>query len=148
MIELSAFKKLMGEDEERLPLLTLDEFFPGNTAEDSIAPNQCGFGRPSLAEIWDMLQKIEAMPDMAWVRVSLHNDTEITEYDGKERLELRGDGIMVCTSLRASELEELVNCQWLCSGGAEERDTSHLDGLFSCRPPVPDGFHCLEIVWD
>ena len=46
MIELNAFKKLMAENDDRLPLLTLDEFFSGNTAEDSIAPNQWE-GRPS-----------------------------------------------------------------------------------------------------
>lgn len=33
MIELDAFKKLMAENDDRLPLLTLDEFFKGNTAE-------------------------------------------------------------------------------------------------------------------
>lgn len=52
MIELNAFKKLMNEDEDRLPLLTLDEFFSGNTEEDSIAPNQWEEGRPPIAEIW------------------------------------------------------------------------------------------------
>lgn len=51
MIELNAFKKLMEENDDRLPLLTLDEFFEGNTEEDSIAPNDCDFGRPSIAEI-------------------------------------------------------------------------------------------------
>ena len=39
MIELNTFKKIWEENEERLPLLTLDEFFDGNTEEDSIAPN-------------------------------------------------------------------------------------------------------------
>ena len=34
MIELDTFKKLMVENNDRLPLLTLDEFFEGNTAED------------------------------------------------------------------------------------------------------------------
>lgn len=35
MIELNTFKKILEENEERLPLLTLDEFFDGNTEEDS-----------------------------------------------------------------------------------------------------------------
>lgn len=55
MIELNAFKKLMEENDDRLPLLTLDEFFEGNTEEDSIAPNDCDFGRPSIAEIWELM---------------------------------------------------------------------------------------------
>ena len=148
MIELDAFQKIMDENEDRLPLLTLDEFFEGNTAEDSIAPNDWGFGRPPIAEIWDMLQKIELRPDIAWIRIELHNDTEIAAYDGKEVLELWGESVIVCTSMQAEELEELVNCQWLCSGGAEEWELSELDSLFSCRPPVPEGFHCFAIVWD
>lgn len=148
MIELNTFKKILEENEERFPLLTLDEFFKGNTSEDSIAPNQWEFGRPSLAEMWEMLQKIEVMPNIAWIRVTLHDDTKITEYRGKEVLNLAGDTIVVCTSIQASELEQLVNCKWLCSGGAEEIEPYILDSLFSCRPSVPDGFHCLEIVWD
>lgn len=95
-----------------------------------------------------MLQKIEGMRNVAWVRVALHDDTGIIEYEGKEMLELWGDEIIICTSVHASELEELVDCKWLCSGGAEEWKTSELDSFFSCRPPVPDGFQCFGIVWD
>lgn len=70
MIELNRFKRILEENEKHLPLLTLDEFFYGNTEEESIAPNQWGFGRPKLSEICDMLQKIELMPDIARVRVT------------------------------------------------------------------------------
>ena len=148
MIELNRFKKILDENNNRLPLLTLDEFFEGNMAEDSIAPNQYGFGRPSLAEIRNMLQQIELMPSIAWIRVTLHDDTEIAKYNGKEVLQLWGDTILICTSLQASELEKLVNCEWLCSDGTEECEISDLDSIFSCRPLIPDGFHCFEIVWD
>lgn len=51
MVELDTFKKLLEENEGCLPLLMLDEFFNGNTEEDSIAPNQWEFGRPTLSEI-------------------------------------------------------------------------------------------------
>lgn len=117
MIELNTFKKILEENEERLPLLTLDEFFDGNTEEDSIAPNQWEFGRPTLSEIRNMLQKIELMPDIAWVRVALHDDTEIVENNGKEELVLAGDTIVICTTILPAELEKLVNCEWLCSDG-------------------------------
>ncbi|MDD6468028.1 MAG: hypothetical protein PUF50_07615 [Erysipelotrichaceae bacterium] len=97
-----------------MPLLTLDEFFCGNAQEDSIAPNQGGFGRPSLAEIWDLFRKIELMPNVAWVRVALHDDTEIIEDHGTEVLSLSGESIVVCTDMKATELEEIANCEWLC----------------------------------
>ena len=38
-------------DEDHLPVVTLDEYFDGNAQEDSIAPNQWGYGRPTLREI-------------------------------------------------------------------------------------------------
>jgi hypothetical protein len=148
MIELNTFNKLTEENDGRLPLLTLDEFFEGNTEEDSIAPNDCGFGRPSIAEIWELMRELEKRPDIAWIRIELHNDTEITEYNGKEVLVLAGESPIICTSLSASELETLAKCRWLCSGGAEEWAASAIDSLFSCRPPVPDGFLCFAIVWD
>lgn len=148
MIKLNEFKKLMDENDDRIPFLTLDEFFEGNTAEDSIAPNQLGEGRPPIAEIWKLMRDLEKIPNVAWIRVELHDDTEIVEYDGKEVLVLAGESIIVCTSLPASELETLARCEWLCSGGAEEWEISALDSVFSRRPPVPEGFHCLAIVWD
>ena len=144
MIELSTFKKILEENEERLPLLTLDEFFNGNTAEDSIAPNQWGFGRPTLSEIWDMLQKLELMPNIAWVRVSLHDDTEIVENDGTEELVLAGDTIVVCTTILPAELEKLVNLEWLCADWVIKTKLK----IYSCVPPIPENFDCLEIVWD
>lgn len=147
MIELNTFKKILEENEERLPLLTLDEFFNGNTAEDSIAPNQWGFGRPTLSEIWDMLQKIALMPNIAWVRVSLHYDTEIVENDGNEVLNLAGDTIVLCTTILPAELEKLVNCEWLCCDGVITIKASELN-TYSCVPPIPENFDCLEIVWD
>ena len=147
MIELNTFKKLLEENEECLPLLTLDEFFNGNTEEDSIAPNQWGFGRPTLSEIWDMLQKIELMPNIAWVRVALHDDTEIGENNGAEELALAGDTIVICTTILPTELEKLVNCEWLCSDGVITIKVSELNN-YSCEPPIPENFNCLEIVWD
>ena len=141
------FKKILEENEERFPLLTLDEFFNGNTEEDSIAPNQWEFGRPTLSEIWDMLQKIELMPNIAWVRVALHDDTEIVENNGAEELVLAGDSIVICTTILPTELEKLVNCEWLCSDGVITIKASELN-IYSCVPPIPENFNCLEIVWD
>ena len=94
------------------------------------------------------MRELEKRPDVAWIRIELHNDTEIAEYDGKEVLVLAGESPIICTSLSASELETLARCEWLCSGGAEEWNESAMNRLFSCIPPVPDGFHCFAIVWD
>ena len=94
------------------------------------------------------MRGLEKRPDVAWIRIELHNDTEIAEHEGEEVLVLAGESLIVCTSLSAPELEIVARCEWLCSGGAEEWEESAMDSLFSCRPPVPDGFHCFAIVWD
>ena len=39
--------------------------------------DDCDFGRPSIAEIWELMRKLEKRPDVAWIRVELHNDTEM-----------------------------------------------------------------------
>lgn len=86
VIAPAKFKKMLDENDGRLPLLTLDEFFKDNTEEDSIAPNQWEYGRPTLAEIWNLLREIEQMPNVAWVRVALHDDTKIVRDGGDEAL--------------------------------------------------------------
>lgn len=147
MIALDTFKKIMDDFEGRLPLLTLDEFFDGNPNEDAIAPNQWGYGRPSLAEIWAVLQKAEALPNVAWVRVVLHFDTEIEERNGRESLELCGDTIALCTMAQPAEIEKWVNSEWLCADGIIALKDAELN-LFSCVPIIPEGFSCWAIVWD
>ena len=62
------------------------------------------------------MQTLEKKRRVAWIRIELHDDTEIAEYDGKKILVLAGESIIVCTSLPASELETLARCEWLCSG--------------------------------
>lgn len=147
MIKLDAIQKIMDENDDRLPLLTLDEFFEGNTAEDAIAPNDWGDGRPPIAEIWDMFRRIELRPEIAWIRVALHDDT-MESYNDTEDFTLYGDSVIICTSMQDAALEELADCERLCSGGAEEWELSDLDSIYCLRPPVPDGYQCFAIVWD
>lgn len=147
MIDINKFKQMLEGNEDRLPLLTLDEFFKGNIVEDSMAPNQWEFGRPTLSEIWEFLKKIESMHEVAWVRVALHYDTDIEEENGKEILVLAGEAIVICTTILPEKLEEIANCDWLCSDGVIEIDNYELND-YSYVPEVPKGFNCLEIVWD
>ena len=133
VIAPAKFKKMLDENDGRFPLLTLDEFFKDNTEEDSIAPNQWEYGRPTLAEIW--------------VRVALHDDTEIVRDGGDEALILVGDSIILCTDMDSGRLGKAVDCEWLCSDGVIELKQAQIE-TFSCVPPIPDNFKCLAIVWD
>lgn len=148
MITLNEYRNYVGEDEERLLMLTLDEFFNGNTDEFSIAPNQADEGRPALAEIWEMLKKVEKMSRVAWIRIALHDDTEIENKDGVETLYLSGDSIAICTDIEAEEVEEIVDCEWLCSGGVTSFSERELEEYFINVPEIPDGYEVLRVEWD
>ena len=140
---IEAFLKRM--DGEKLPLMTLDEFFEDNTEEQSIAPNQWGFGRPTLAEIWEQLRKVEQRDDVAWIRVVLHGDTEVGDRDGESVYEIAGDSIAICTTADASDIELATDCEKLCSDGV----VSNFDAKWYTEiPSIPEGYRVLTLWWD
>ena len=77
MIDTQKFKKMILQDANKLPFLTIDEFFAENTDEYAIAPNQCDEGRPSLTEMYQFFGEIEKNPAIEWIRVSVLCDTQI-----------------------------------------------------------------------
>jgi len=142
-IFIEAFEKRIANIKSgQLPLLTLTEFFSGNTEEDSIAPNQCDFGRPPISEIWARMRELEARPDVAWVRVVLHDDTGI--YNGE--FTIYGDMIAICTAATSKDIERTIDYGSLCSGGATS-DPSFHETYKDC-PAIPNGYHVLVLEWD
>lgn len=145
MIGINEFKKMMEQDGECLPLLTLDQFFLDNVEEESIAPNQWLYGRPSISDISSMLKELEKNDTIAWVRVSLHDDTEIEVNDmGEEVLFLSGDTVIICTSVNIEELKKMIDMEWLCSDGILPADMKDYFNV----PDIPENYRCFEIVWD
>ncbi|MFD7645069.1 hypothetical protein ACFV4P_30950 [Kitasatospora sp. NPDC059795] len=118
-----------------LPLLTLAEFFADNTVEDSLAPNQWGYGRPPLADLAADLARIADRPDVAWVRVQLHPETLDLE-------EVLAEAVAVCTSADAA------NCESWTVGWESSGVVIGLIDDYSDVPPVPAGMAIRSIVWD
>ena len=145
MISVEEFKNRIDETGDDFPLLTLDEFFDGNDDEYSIAPNQADEGRPQLSEIYERFKALENDENIAWIRVFLHDDTEITENDDGEELMLCGDSILICTCLKDEEIEALADCEWLQSGGVSELNPGE---YINCYPEIPSGYRCLSLEWD
>jgi len=145
MISIQEYKNKVIETHDEFPLLTLDEFFDGNSDEDAIAPNQRGEGRPKLDEIYAKFKLLEHHDNIAWIRVFLHDDTVIANVGKDEVLRLYGDSIIICTNLRCEEVELLADCEWLISDGADEID---LENYINTYPDIPEGFCCLEVMWD
>ncbi len=74
-----------------MPLLTLDEFFAGDTDEESIAPGRWGYGRPPIAVPAERLRAIERRGDVAWVRVRPPPEAVEAGY-------LCAEAVAVCTT--------------------------------------------------
>jgi len=58
----------------RSPVVDMDDYFAGNRDESCIAPNQVGYGRPNLAELYRRLRRIKAMDCVERVLVQLHDE--------------------------------------------------------------------------
>ncbi|KRC63061.1 hypothetical protein ASE14_04560 [Agromyces sp. Root81] len=128
---------------DRLPLLTLEEFFDGNEAEDSLAPNQWGYGRPPLTEILRRLREAEQATDVAWVRVGLHWDTETDEENG----DVCAESILIATTAPAVDLEARLDTESLQSDGIIESDEQSLEDYCSI-PAISGHERIVFLVWD
>ena len=143
MIGFIEYMNKINDTNDEYPLLSLEEFFEGNEDEYSIAPNQADDGRPGIAEMYEKFRSLESHEHIAWIRVFLHDDTEVNEEE--EELTLYGDSIIICSDLSAEEIEELVDCEWLQSGGVSKLNPEEYINTY---PIVPEGYSCLEVTWD
>ncbi|WP_157032205.1 hypothetical protein [Kitasatospora cheerisanensis] len=121
--------------EDVLPLVSLADFFTGNTVEDSLAPNQWGYGRPPLAELAAALDRIAARPEVAWVRIQLHPETLELE-------ELLAEAVALCTSA------DVETCESWTAGWESDGVMNGLVDEYRDVPPVPDGMAIRSVVWD
>ena len=147
MIDNASLLELI-ENPRELPLLTLDEFFSDNQEEDSLAPNQWGYGRPTLAEIHQRLILIEQRDDVAWVRVQLHEDTVWESADGTLSCPdgAVGEAIAICAhrSTSTMTLAEAADTDWMASDGVIEGLANQATRI----PEIPTGFRVTSLVWD
>ncbi|MFC4857188.1 hypothetical protein [Actinophytocola glycyrrhizae] len=127
---------------DRYPLLTVEEFFDGNEAEDSIAPNQYGYGRPGLAEIARRIEAVAADPATAWVRVQPHEEMFEDEYEG-----IAAEGVAICTTLSDEEVDARLDVEGL-QAGPVFAGLVYDEEAFCDVPPVPDGHRVWSLTWD
>ena len=122
------------------PVVSLSLFFEGNTEETSIAPNQWGEGRPSIAELHMRFQQISLRPNVQHVWVGLHPDWNSESY--AEQF-LPAEHILIMTSASQSEVEG-----WLtglcCSGVVRGWPYGKPIEL----PQAGKGYHVFSVCWD
>lgn len=128
-------------DDDHLPVATLDEYFLGNTQEDSIAPNQWGEGRPSIIEIYRRFKEIELREDVHWVRVGLHQSWGESFDDGTWPA---AENIHVCSSAPQKTAD-----QWVVGLGSDGIIAGAWPyGKHRAAPDQPEGSHLYTVCWD
>ncbi len=122
------------------PVLDYVLFFDGNTDEESLAPNQWGYGRPTMAELYARFAQIAQRPDVERVLVGLHGDWDDPAFaDGFPPAE----NVHIFTTASADEAEK-----WI--------EGMQADGVIEgwpygkpCNAPDPSaGYAVLSVCWD
>jgi hypothetical protein len=123
------------------PVVGLDEYFEGNDQEECIAPNQFGFGRPSLAEMYSRFKEIQKRPDVQDVLVGIHGDW--TEAIKDPEMWPAGENVHIYTTASREEVEKWI--EGLEADGAIE---GWPYGKHPSAPSVKPGFNVFSVCWD
>ena len=122
------------------PVLDYAMFFGGNSDEESLAPNQWGYGRPSMAELYARFAQIAQRPDVERVLVGLHGDWDEPVFADDFP---PAENVHIFTTASAAEAEK-----WI--------DGMQADGVIEgwpygkpCNAPEPSaGYAVLSVCWD
>lgn len=138
---LNKLSALSVADPENSPVVTLDEFFLANEDEESIAPNNWGYGRPSIKEIYRSLKEIEHRTDVQGVFVGMHDEwSEALEDD---ELWPAAENIHILSCAPEAEVEA-----WIAGIAADGLGTGWPYGEHKLSPKPQDGYLVYTVYWD
>ena len=135
---------LPDDDGDTPPVVDLDLYFAGNADEESIAPNQWGYGRPPIAQLYAMFREIAARPEVEKVLVGLHQDW--CDYDAAEVAEKRfppAENVHIFTSASQEEVEG-----WIAGMEADGVIPGWPYGKPGNAPEPSNGYTVLSVCWD
>lgn len=138
---LSKLRVQHNKDASTPPVVTLSEYFDGNTDEECIAPNQVGYGRPALADLVARLREIAAKPEVEAVFVGIHSDwlEETAATSGWPPAE----NIHIFTSATEEEVEV-----WIAELAADGVIEEWPYGKHPSAPSPSTGYRIFSICWD
>lgn len=138
---LRKLERLLEIDAEHFPIVPINDYFIGNDQEDSIAPNQWGYGRPSIREIYARLKEIEVRPDVRGVFVGLHQDWR--ESLEKSDLWPAAENIHIFSSVPQS-----IADQWIEGFESDGISPGWPYGKHAAAPDLPRDYQVYTIYWD
>jgi hypothetical protein len=130
------------------PVVSIEDYFEGNTQKTSIAPNQVGEGRPRLERMYEILKAIKARADVQTVVVGLHS--EWTDAMNDPDVWPAGEHIHIYTTAKSIEVEDWVKelqCDGVLGGGLFFPN-AWPNGKHSWAPEPWPGYRVLTVVWD
>lgn len=128
-------------DDSVPPVVGLDEYFAGNTQEDCIAPNQVGYGRPSLAAMYEVFRAIQSRADVQAVLVGIHDDW-IEARDCPD-VWPAAENVHILTSASRSEVEK-----WIEGLAADGIVKGWPYGKHPLAPEPAAGCVVFTVCWD
>lgn len=137
---LELLKVLSEADPDKYPVVSLDEYFSENEEEDSIAPNNWGYGRPSIKVIYTRFKEIKNRPDVQGVYVGMHDEWPDAFDDG---LWPAAENIHIISSASEAELEK-----WVEGLGHDGVGLGWPYGEHKLSPKPQDGYFVYTVYWD
>ena len=141
LTQLNAYlQSLDWSEDETPPVVEAALFFEGNVEEESIAPNNWGYGRPSIADLHQRFKDIAARADVERVLVGLHVDW-IGDYDGSTFPP--ADHVHIYTTASQPMVES-----WIAGLHADGALKGWPNGKPRNAPQPGAGFQVYSVVWD
>ncbi|AWM79558.1 hypothetical protein DKL61_03890 [Gammaproteobacteria bacterium ESL0073] len=137
---LDMIQVLIEENDGELPLVTLDDFFQGNSDEGSLGTGMRTEEDLPIEEIYKKLKQIEKLPNVCTVLVDLHDDWEMS-LDNSE-IWPASESIYIYTMASIKVVR-----QWIIGLPCEAYD-GWIDSMPLSAPSVPPGYFVYTLRWN
>lgn len=138
---LAKIQAQVNQNAKTPPVVLLDEYFSGNTDEDCIAPNQVGYGRPSLSDFYARFKEIQARPDVQVVLVGIHGDWG--EAMKEPETWPYAENIHIYTTASAEAVQE-----WIAGLESDGTGEGWPYGMHPSAPEPDPGYQVITVFWD
>jgi hypothetical protein len=138
---IEKIRSLVAQSSTAPAVVELDEYFVGNTQEDSIAPNQVGYGRPSLADLHAALKTIRDRPEVQAVLVGIHDDW--VQSLEAEDIWPAAENVFIYASASRSAVEG-----WIAGLAADGVVRGWPYGKHPAAPEPQRGYQVYAVCWD
>jgi hypothetical protein len=125
-----------------IPLVSLEDFFGGNSDGSSIAPNMVDYGHPGLKRFQEILTAIRERPDVDCVLMGIH---ECPEPDDPRDAKMwpMAENVYIYTSANTDDVESWT-AELRTDGAVEGWPYGQPTNAPECRP----GYKVFALCWD